>query len=71
VILGLILGAMTIIAAIMFWSRMAPGRTRNIGVVADPRRGFFLFRYVFDGGVAAVEASTRPARATSAGSACR
>ena len=56
VILGLILGAMTIIAAIMFWSRMTPGRARNLGIVAILVGGFFLFRYVFDGGVEAVEA---------------
>jgi branched-chain amino acid transport system permease protein len=56
VILGLILGAMTIVGAILFWNRMAPGRSRNIGVVAILVAGFFLFRFVFDGGVAAVEA---------------
>jgi branched-chain amino acid transport system permease protein len=56
VILGLILGAMTIIAAILFWNRTPPGRRRNIGVVAILIVGFFVFRYVFDGGVQAVEA---------------
>jgi branched-chain amino acid transport system permease protein len=56
VILGLILGAMTIVGAILFWNRMAPGRSRNVGVVAILVAGFFLFRFVFDGGVAAVEA---------------
>ena len=56
VILGLILGAMTIIGAILFWNRMPAGRTRNVGVVAILIVGFFVFRYVFDGGVQAVEA---------------
>jgi branched-chain amino acid transport system permease protein len=56
VILGLILGAMTIVAAILYWKRMAPGRARNIGVVAILVVGFFLFRFVFDAGVVAVEA---------------
>jgi branched-chain amino acid transport system permease protein len=56
VMLGLILGAMTIVAAIQFWKRMEPGRNRNIGVVAILVVGFFLFRFVFDAGVVAVEA---------------
>jgi branched-chain amino acid transport system permease protein len=56
VILGLILGAMTIVAAILYWKRMAPGRVRNFGIVAILVVGFFIFRYVFDGGVQAVEA---------------
>ncbi len=56
VILGLILGAMTIIAAILFWKRMPAGRSRNIGVAVILVLGFFLFRFVFDGGVVAVEA---------------
>ena len=56
VILGLILGAMTIIAAILFWNRMEAGRARNIGVAVILVLGFFLFRFVFDGGVVAVEA---------------
>ena len=56
VILGLILGAMTIIGAIMFWKSMAPGRARTLGIVAILVVGFFLFRWVFDAGVAAVEA---------------
>ena len=56
VILGLILGAMTIIAAILFWKRMPPGRARVFGIVAILIVGFFAFRFVFDAGVAAVEA---------------
>jgi branched-chain amino acid transport system permease protein len=56
VVLGLILGAMTIIAAILFWKKMAPGKARTFGLIAILVGGFFLFRYVFDGGVMAVEA---------------
>jgi branched-chain amino acid transport system permease protein len=66
VVLGLILGAMTIIAAIMFWKRMAPGRLRNIGVVLILVVGFFIFRAVFDAGVVAVE-SINPSAAGNLG----
>jgi branched-chain amino acid transport system permease protein len=56
ILLGLILGAMTIAGAILFWNRMPPGRARNLGIVVILVGGFFLFRFVFDGGVMAVEA---------------
>ncbi len=56
VILGLILGAMTIIAAILFWKKWPPSRTRTLGMIAILVAGFFVFRYVFDAGVQAVEA---------------
>jgi branched-chain amino acid transport system permease protein len=56
VMLGLILGAMTIVAAILIWSRMAPGRTRVLTMIAVLIVGFILFRWVFDAGVVAVEA---------------
>ncbi len=56
VILGLILGAATMVAAILMWGRMAPGRTRGFAMFGLLAVGFFLFRFVFDGGVDAVEA---------------
>ena len=56
VILGLFLGAATILGAILVWSRMAPGRLRVLAMIAILLVGFFVFRAVFDGGVAAVEA---------------
>ncbi len=56
VILGLILGAMTIVGAILVYSRMAPGRMRTLTMLAVLIGGFFIFRWVFDGGVAAIEA---------------
>ncbi|MEM0947693.1 MAG: branched-chain amino acid ABC transporter permease [Pseudomonadota bacterium] len=56
VLLGLILGAATIVGAILLWSRMSPGRARAIGFVAVLVAGFFIYRGVFDAGVQAVEA---------------
>jgi len=56
VLLGLVMGAATIVGAILFWSRMGAGLIRNLGMIAILVGGFFLFRWVFDGGVQAVEA---------------
>ena len=56
VIFGLLLGAGTIIAAIMAYDKLPKGRTRGLTMVAILIGGFFLFRYVFDGGVEAIEA---------------
>lgn len=56
VLLGLILGAATITGAILVQTRTAAGRTRNLTTIAVLIGGFFIFRAVFDGGVAAVEA---------------
>ena len=56
VILALILGAMTIVAAILIWTRMTPGRARLLTMLAVLIGGFFLYRAVFDPAVAAIEA---------------
>jgi len=56
VILGLILGAMTIIASILAYSRMAPGRNRTLTMIAILVGGFFLYRAIFDPAVARIEA---------------
>ena len=56
IVLALVLGATTIIAAILVWSKLAPGRLRALGMVVILIGGFALFRMVFDGGVIAVEA---------------
>jgi branched-chain amino acid transport system permease protein len=56
VLLGLILGAATVTGAILVQTRTAAGRTRNLTTIALLIGGFFIFRAVFDGGVAAVEA---------------
>ncbi|MCC5973503.1 MAG: branched-chain amino acid ABC transporter permease [Rubellimicrobium sp.] len=56
VLLGLAMGAATIVAAVQVHKRMAPGRTRTIVIIAVLVVGFFLYRAVFDPGAAAVEA---------------
>jgi branched-chain amino acid transport system permease protein len=56
IILGLILGAATIIGAILFYKRMAQGPMRGLGTAAILIVGFFLYRGVLDPGVSAVEA---------------
>jgi branched-chain amino acid transport system permease protein len=56
VLLGLALGAASVVAAILLWSRMAPGRLRVAVLLGVLVGGFFLYRRVFDAGVAAVEA---------------
>ncbi len=56
VLLGLALGAATIVLAILTWSKLPPGRMRALAMTIILIGGFFLFRAVFDGGVAAVEA---------------
>ena len=56
VILGLSLGAATVTAAILVQLRIAAGRARTLTTIAILIGGFFIYREVFDGGVAAVEA---------------
>ena len=56
VLLGLLLGAATITAAILCQTKMAPGRNKTFSTLGVLVVGFFVFRYVFDGGVEAVEA---------------
>ena len=56
VLLGLLLGAATVTAAILVQTKMAPGRTKVFSLIGVLIIGFFLHRYVFDGGVEAVEA---------------
>ncbi|MBC6437043.1 MAG: branched-chain amino acid ABC transporter permease [Rhodobacteraceae bacterium] len=55
VLLGLAFGAATIAGAVLVWRRMAAGRLRGFAVAAILIAGFFIFRSVFDRGVAAVE----------------
>jgi branched-chain amino acid transport system permease protein len=52
---GLMLGAATVVGAILAWSRIE-GRWRGWIVAAILVAGFFAYRAVFDAGVAAVEA---------------
>lgn len=56
VLLGLLLGAVTIIAAVVVYPRLPSGRIRALGMIVILIGGFFLFRSVFDPAVSAVEA---------------
>ena len=56
VLLGLVLGAATVTAAIFVQARIKAGRKKTLSTICILIGGFFLFRYVFDGGVNAVEA---------------
>jgi len=56
VLLGLVLGAATVTAAIIAQTRLKYGRTKTVSTLVILIGGFFLFRYVFDGGVNAIEA---------------
>ena len=55
-LLGLAIGAAVIAALVAVYKRMARGRARSIVMLALMVAGFFAFRSVFDGGVAAIEA---------------
>ena len=54
-ILGLVLGAATVVAAVIVQKRLT-GRAKTIVTLVILIGGFFLYRAVFDGGVNAVEA---------------
>jgi branched-chain amino acid transport system permease protein len=56
IVLGLLFGAATVIAAVMVQSRMAAGRKRTLVTLGILFVGFFTYRWIFDGGVAGVEA---------------
>jgi branched-chain amino acid transport system permease protein len=56
IMLGLALGAATVVAAVMVQSRMAKGRARTLTTLAILIVGFVVYRAVFDPGVDAVEA---------------
>ncbi len=62
ILLGLALGAASLVAAVLVWSRMAPGRLRSFALVAVLIVGFVLYSRVFDPAVLAVE-RTNPAAA--------
>lgn len=56
VLLGLVLGAASMVAAILVYARMPAGRGRALAVLAVLVVGFVLYRAVFDPAVTAVEA---------------
>lgn len=53
---GLVIGAVAIVALTAVYRRMAAGTLRTVVMLALTVAGFFAFRTVFDGGVAAIEA---------------
>ncbi|MEI6097918.1 MAG: branched-chain amino acid ABC transporter permease [Alphaproteobacteria bacterium] len=53
---GLAIAIAVIAIAVGTWKTMAPGRLRSLVMATVMIGGFFLYRYVFDTGVAAVEA---------------
>ncbi|CUH53787.1 branched-chain amino acid ABC transporter permease [Shimia marina] len=56
IMIALLAGAGTIVGTVMVRQRMSAGRTRNLVTFALLMGGFFLYRGIFDPGVAAVEA---------------
>ncbi|MEH6773180.1 MAG: branched-chain amino acid ABC transporter permease [Cereibacter changlensis] len=56
IVLGLMLGALTIGGAILVWRGMAKGKARVLVLLGVLLAGFFAFRAVFDPAVAAIEA---------------
>lgn len=56
IVLALVLGALSVAAAVFAWRALAKGRLRALGVSAVLIGGFFLFRAVFDPNVTAAEA---------------
>ncbi len=59
ILLGLAMGAATIVAGILLWARLPRGRMRGLVVAAVLVLGFALFRMVFDGGISAGGMPTR------------
>ncbi|MEP5630767.1 MAG: branched-chain amino acid ABC transporter permease [Tateyamaria sp.] len=66
VLLAMVIGAATVVGAILAWGALPKGRLRALGMIAILVVGFFVFRGVFDGGVAAIEA-VNPAKAGNIG----
>nr|WP_243730809.1 branched-chain amino acid ABC transporter permease [Rubellimicrobium sp. CFH 75288] len=56
VMAGLVLGFVTILGLVQIWKRMAPGRARTWSMIVFGVAGLLVTRWVFDPGVAAVEA---------------
>ena len=56
VVAALLVGAGTIFSATQIWKRLPKGKMRALAMIALLIVGFFIYRAIFDGGVAAVEA---------------
>ncbi|MFQ5438279.1 MAG: branched-chain amino acid ABC transporter permease [Paracoccaceae bacterium] len=54
-ILALLLAVATIVLAVQVWKRMQAGRVRTLAMILLMVGGFFLYRYVFDPAVMAIE----------------
>jgi branched-chain amino acid transport system permease protein len=55
-LLGLVTGAATVVAAVLAWKALPPGRGRTLILLAILVGGFALYRFVFDPAKLAVEA---------------
>ena len=56
ILAGLLMGAATLVLAVLAYKRLPKGPVRTFGILAILIVGFFLYRGVFDPGVARVEA---------------
>ncbi|WP_170390132.1 branched-chain amino acid ABC transporter permease [Ruegeria arenilitoris] len=56
IVLALLLGAATVVAAVMAAQKMPKGRARTLAIIAILVVGFFVYRALFDPSIAAVEA---------------
>ncbi|NOE32877.1 MULTISPECIES: branched-chain amino acid ABC transporter permease [unclassified Ruegeria] len=56
IVLSLLMGAATVVAAVLVATKMPKGRTQTLTIIAVLVVGFFVYRAVFDPNVAAVEA---------------
>ncbi|HHS89188.1 MAG TPA: branched-chain amino acid ABC transporter permease, partial [Rhodobacteraceae bacterium] len=56
VLLALGVAVATIAGAVLLWKRLAPGRRRGVILTVFLVIGFFVFRWLFDPAVAAIEA---------------
>ncbi len=56
VILSLLMGAATVVAAVMVAKKMPKGRTQTFAIIGILVVGFFVYRAIFDPNVAAIEA---------------
>ena len=56
ILLGLLMGAATIVLTVLVRAKLPAGKQRGLATLTILIVGFFLFRWVFDGGVAGVEA---------------
>ncbi|KIC42755.1 branched-chain amino acid ABC transporter permease [Ruegeria sp. ANG-R] len=56
VVLALLLGAATVVAAVMVAQKMPKGRARTLTIIAILVIGFFVYRAIFDPNIAAIEA---------------